>query len=105
MTTAFFITQSIIQTLMLKFGLKESTEFPRIHHQLLPPDLRIEQAMPQVRNIRLKKIENRYTCTQVLEHEKVSWIYMYDVGILMYIKVTCSESNMNVEQACCSEEL
>ncbi|XP_053376161.1 glutathione hydrolase 1 proenzyme-like [Mercenaria mercenaria] len=39
---------SIIQTLMLKLGLKESTEFPRIHHQLLPPDLRIEEAMPQV---------------------------------------------------------
>lgn len=39
---------NIIETLMLELGLKESIEYPRIHHQLLPPELRIETAMPQV---------------------------------------------------------
>lgn len=39
---------NIVEILMLNFGLKESIEFPRMHHQLLPPELRIEKSMPQV---------------------------------------------------------
>ncbi|WAR27556.1 GGT1-like protein [Mya arenaria] len=38
---------NIIETMWLQFGLKESIEYPRIHHQLLPPELRIEADMPQ----------------------------------------------------------
>ncbi|KAL4218407.1 Gamma-glutamyltranspeptidase 1 [Mactra antiquata] len=39
---------SIIHTLWLELGLKEAIEYPRIHHQLLPEELRIESAMPKV---------------------------------------------------------
>lgn len=46
---------SVIHTLMLDLGLKEAVEYPRIHHQLLPPELRIEKAMPKVIMDGLKK--------------------------------------------------
>ncbi|XP_052214304.1 glutathione hydrolase 1 proenzyme-like isoform X1 [Dreissena polymorpha] len=44
-TTTALVT---IETLQFKWGMKESIDYPRIHHQLFPDYIRIQEGFPQI---------------------------------------------------------
>ncbi|KAL3872307.1 hypothetical protein ACJMK2_040240 [Sinanodonta woodiana] len=43
-----------IETLWLKWGIKEAIDFPRIHHQLVPQTVDVERGFPQIERILTK---------------------------------------------------